>query len=89
VSRLSRQCGILNISQHYRPPRPVTGIAFLSFFFFFFYKELKLETSDREENVSSDDLQHGFEQWKISMQCIDLGGGGEYIEGGRNYSARF
>jgi hypothetical protein len=29
VSRLSRQCGILNISQHYRPPRPVTGIALL------------------------------------------------------------
>jgi hypothetical protein len=29
VSRLFRQCGILNISQHYRPPWPVTGIALL------------------------------------------------------------
>jgi hypothetical protein len=29
VSRFSRQCGILNISQPYRPPRPVTGIALL------------------------------------------------------------
>jgi hypothetical protein len=29
VSRLSRQCGILNISQPYRPPRPLTGVALL------------------------------------------------------------
>jgi hypothetical protein len=28
VCQLSRQCGILNISQLYMPPRPITGIAF-------------------------------------------------------------
>jgi hypothetical protein len=35
VSRLSRQCGIFNILKPYRPPRPVTGVALLSFYFIF------------------------------------------------------
>jgi hypothetical protein len=35
VSRLSRQCGILNISQPYVPPRPLTEIALVSFFYFY------------------------------------------------------
>jgi hypothetical protein len=35
VSRLSRQCGILNISQSYRPTRPVTGIALLYFLLYY------------------------------------------------------
>jgi hypothetical protein len=34
VRRLSRKCGILNISQSYRAPRPVTGIVLLLFYFF-------------------------------------------------------
>jgi hypothetical protein len=32
VSRLCKQCGILDISQPYRPPRHVIGIASLRFF---------------------------------------------------------
>jgi hypothetical protein len=31
VDQFSRKCEICSISQPYRPPRPVTGIAFLSF----------------------------------------------------------
>jgi hypothetical protein len=31
LSRLTGQCGTLNISQPYRPPRPVTGIAWIFF----------------------------------------------------------
>jgi hypothetical protein len=33
TSRLSRQCGMFNISHPYRPPRPVTGTAFSSLLF--------------------------------------------------------
>jgi hypothetical protein len=32
VSRLPIQCGILNISQPYRPPRPFMGVAFTLYF---------------------------------------------------------
>jgi hypothetical protein len=30
IRRLCTQCGIPNISQPYRPPQPITGIAFLA-----------------------------------------------------------
>jgi hypothetical protein len=38
MSRLSRQCGILNISQPYRPPWPVKGIALLLTLYFNFFQ---------------------------------------------------
>jgi hypothetical protein len=34
---IARQCGILNISQPYRPPKPVTGTALLYFYFTYDY----------------------------------------------------
>jgi hypothetical protein len=48
VSRLPRQCGILNISQTYRPPRPVTGIALLYAYRVVF---LRLKAALRDVNI--------------------------------------
>jgi hypothetical protein len=40
MSRLARQCGILIISQPYRPPRPAMGIAF--YIYTYIYQKLEL-----------------------------------------------
>jgi hypothetical protein len=47
---LSRQCGILNISQPYRPPRPVTGIASL----YYFRETWHLHLQDKRNNASEE-----------------------------------
>jgi hypothetical protein len=42
MSRLSGHCGILNISQPYRPPRPVKGIALLFYFTYLYIHSLSI-----------------------------------------------
>jgi hypothetical protein len=56
VSRLSRQCGILNISQPCRPPRPVTGIALLFYFL-------------RHERTSREPLSHDI-LWTVDAYLM-------------------
>jgi hypothetical protein len=42
--------------------------------------EVKKKTTELLRQLTDDELQHGFDQWKIRMQrCVDAEG--EYIEG--------
>jgi transposase len=45
--------------------------------------EVKKKTTELLRQLTDDELQHGFDQWKIRMQrCVDAEG--EYIEGERS-----
>jgi hypothetical protein len=59
-SRLSRQCWILNISQPYRPPLLVMGIALL----FCFYVLLFI--------IHRSIWVHNHWIWKLSLNYIDM-----------------
>jgi hypothetical protein len=74
VSRLSRQCGIFNISQPYRPPRSVTGIALLLLLLFFeFFKEVINNNNNNNNKIIKPIKQY------------DLGGCGVGISNERDF----
>jgi hypothetical protein len=60
---VKRQCGILNISQPYRPPRRVTGITLLytSIFLFFF---------PHRENFTSSWVMERFQDAAHVDECL-------------------
>jgi hypothetical protein len=49
VNRVSRQCRVLNISEHYRLPRPVRGVALLKHIQFMFPLEF-VDTMHKHNN---------------------------------------
>jgi hypothetical protein len=63
VSRLSRQCGILNISQTYKPPRSVTGIALLYFALLYCYAANVIPITKLCRQIATDDsLRHNVQR---------------------------
>jgi hypothetical protein len=68
VSRFSRKCGSLDLSQHYGSPKPVTGIALL---FFCSLLERDSVQSDREVPTFRLEPAHREIEWG-AINWIDL-----------------
>jgi hypothetical protein len=66
MSRLSRQCVILNISQPYRPPQPVTGQ--LYFFFLLYFSLNRICSGALETDLSSSEVIYMEQEIKVSLQ---------------------
>jgi hypothetical protein len=72
VSRLSRQCGILNISQPYRPQSRITGIALFFTFFYRCNRVLRRDLDSRGSKLSPVDsnriLVYAVPYWGKDMR---------------------
>jgi hypothetical protein len=69
VSHLSRQCGILNISQPYRPPQFVTGE---SFTFFFTFTCLSLWSSGQSSWLQTQRSGFDSRRYHIFREAVGL-----------------
>jgi hypothetical protein len=73
VSRLSRQCGICNISQPYRPPRPVKGIAFLLFLYPQYKRPLStLDLGEQNSSTSTAEDVTGPQFRELSVSIVEV-----------------
>jgi hypothetical protein len=67
VSRLSIQCGVFNISQFYRPPRSVTGLALLIYVCIYI---VTCSTEGRRYYATVVERFHGYAHHSVLSRCM-------------------